>query len=82
MASAVCDNQAVANTTPVYVVVNGRPTWNPRKGPRIIEKQLAGIAKIESEFAKGDDARSVGIRERLQKARAFYADLQEKMSRT
>ena len=82
MASAVCDNQAVANTTPVYVVVDGRPTWNPRKGPRIIEKQLAGIAKIESEFAKGDDVRSVGIRERLQKARAFYADLQEKMSRT
>jgi hypothetical protein len=82
MASAVCDNQAVANTTPVYVVVNGRPTWNPRQGPRIIEKQLAGIAKIEAEFAKGDDARSVGVRERLQKARTFYADLRERMSRT
>lgn len=81
MASAVCENQAVANTTPVYVVVNGRPTWDPRKGPRIIEKQLAGIATIESEFAKGDDARSVGIRERLQKARAFYANLREQMSR-
>jgi hypothetical protein len=81
MASAVCSNQAVANTTPVYVVVNGRPTWDPRKGPRIIEKQLAGIATIESEFTKGDDARSVGIRERLQKARAFYANLREQMSR-
>jgi hypothetical protein len=81
MASAVCDNQAVANSTPVYVVVNGRPTWDPLKGPRIIEKQLAGIARIESEFAKGDDARSVGLRERLQKARAFYADLREQMSR-
>jgi hypothetical protein len=81
MASVVCDNNAVAHTTPVYVVVNALPTWNPRQGPRIIEKQLAGIARIESEFAKGDDARSVGIRERLQKARAFYANLREKMSR-
>ena len=32
-------------------------------------------------YAKGDDARSAGVRERLQKARAFYADLREKMSR-
>jgi hypothetical protein len=81
MASAVCDNGAVANTTPVYLVLNGRPTWNPRQGPRIIQKQLESIAKIESEFAKGEDARSVGIRERLRKARDFYADLREKMSR-
>jgi hypothetical protein len=39
------------------------------------------MAKIESEVAKGDDARSVGIRERLQKAKAFYANLREKMSK-
>ena len=81
MASAVCDNQAVANTTPVYVVVNGRPTWDPRQGPRIIDKQLDAIAALESEFAKGDDARSLGIRERLQKARTFYAQLRDQMSR-
>jgi len=80
MASAVCDNGAVANTTPVYLVLNGRPTWNSRQGPRIIQKQLDAIAKIESEFAKGEDPRSAGIRERLGKARAFYADLREKMS--
>jgi len=79
MASAVCDNGAVANTTPVYLVLNGRPTWNSRQGPRIIQKQLDAIAKIESEFAKGEDPRSAGIRERLGKARAFYADLREKM---
>jgi len=87
MASVVCDNHAVAHTTPVYVVVNARPTWNPRKGPGIIEQQLAAIARIEHEIAKGvaakgEDARSVGVRERLQKARAFYADLREKMART
>ena len=81
MASVVCDNNAVAHTTPIYVVVNAQPTWNARQGPRIIDKQLAAIAKIESEVAKGDDARSAGIRERLQKAKAFYASLREKMSK-
>jgi hypothetical protein len=81
MASVVCDNNAVAHTTPIYVVVNAQPTWNPRQGPRIIDKQLAAIAKIEAEVAKGEDARSAGIRERLQKAKAFYASLREKMSR-
>jgi hypothetical protein len=81
MASVVCDNNAVAHTTPVYVVVNAQPTWNPRQGPGIIQKQLAAMAKIESEFAKGDDARSIGIRERLQKAKAYYTGLGERMSR-
>ena len=81
MASVVCDNNAVAHTTPIYVVVNAQPTWNPRQGPRIMDKQLAAIAKIESEVAKGDDARSAGIRERLQKAKAFYANLRDKMSK-
>jgi hypothetical protein len=81
MAGVACDNKAVAHTTPIYLVVNGQPTWNPQQGPGIIETQLAGMAKIESEVAKGADARSAGIRERLQKAKAFYAALRDKMSR-
>lgn len=81
MASAVCHNQAVANTTPVYIVVNDQPTWDPRQGPRIIQGQLAAITKIETEFASGDDTRSAGIRERLRKARAFYNGLRDRMSR-
>jgi hypothetical protein len=80
VASVVCDNGAVAHTTPVYVVVNGRPTWDPRQGPGIIDKQVKVIGKIESEFAKDETARGVGIRERLRKARSFYAELREKMS--
>jgi hypothetical protein len=82
MASTICQNQAVANTTPVYLVVNGRPTWNPQQGPQIIEKQLNAMSKIETEFAQGQDARSVGVRERLGKARAFYAELRQRMSRS
>ena len=80
MASVVCDNHAVAHTTPVYVVVNAQPTWDARVGARIIDKQLAAMAKIEAEFAQGQDARSTGIRERLGKAKAFYADLRVKMA--
>jgi len=77
MAGVVCDNDALAHTTPVYVVVNGRPTWNARLGPAIIDKQLAAIARIESELVNHDDARSAGLRERFQHARVFYADLRE-----
>ena len=80
MASVVCDNGALAHTTPIYVVVNSQPTWNSQKGPAIIERQLAAIAKIESEFAKAEDARSAGIRDRLQKAKAFYGDLRQRMA--
>jgi hypothetical protein len=80
MASATCDNGAVANTTPVYVVVNGRPTWSRSRVPKIIERQLNEISKIESEFAEGKDSRSAGIRDRLQKAKAFYASLTDRIS--
>lgn len=78
-ASAQCHNNALAITTPVYLAVNSRPTWNAIRGPAIIDRQIASIARIESEFSKGDDARSVGVRERLQKAKAYYADLRERM---
>ena len=80
MASVVCNNEALAHTTPVYVVVNSQPTWNRHLGPKIIEKQLAAIAKIESEFARGDEARKAGVRERLEQAKDFYTKLREKMS--
>ncbi len=80
LASVVCHNQALAHTTPVYVVVNSQPTWNRQLGPGIIDKQLAAIRKMESEFAQGTDPRSAGIRERLTNARKFYANLLDKMS--
>jgi hypothetical protein len=46
-----------------------------------IGKPTPAMAKIESEFLKGDDARSLGTRERLQKAKAFYIGLRGRMSR-
>jgi hypothetical protein len=71
----------VANTTPVYVVVNAQPTWNATQGPSIIDQQLAAMARIEAECAKRDDAWGKGVRERLEKARVFYAELRERMRR-
>jgi hypothetical protein len=79
-ARVTCANGAMAHTSPVYVIVVGRPPWNPVEGPAIIRDRLEGIAKIEREFAAGTDARSKGIRERLKRARAFYAALAAKMA--
>ncbi|MEZ6076913.1 MAG: hypothetical protein R3C56_14975 [Pirellulaceae bacterium] len=68
-------NGAVAHTTPVYVVVNGEPTWSPQESSRIVSKQLDAIALIEAEFSKGSDLRSRAIRERLDRAKSYYSKL-------
>lgn len=78
--SAVCENGALAHTTPIYITVDGRPTWSSLRGPLVIQKQLDQMAVIEAEFARGTDERSKGVIERLQKAKRFYADLLAKMS--
>ncbi|MCC7337572.1 MAG: CehA/McbA family metallohydrolase [Pirellulaceae bacterium] len=73
--STRCANGAVAHTTPVYVVVNGEPTWSPQESSRIVSKQLDAIALIEAEFSKGSDLRSRAIRERLDRAKSYYSKL-------
>ncbi|MGH9390072.1 MAG: hypothetical protein ACRD1Z_10685, partial [Vicinamibacteria bacterium] len=80
-AAAVCSNGAVAHSSPVYVIVDGRPAWSPDLGPRLIEKQLQAMARIEKEFAGKADARSRGIFERLEGAKQYYARLKERMER-
>ncbi|MHC4798461.1 MAG: CehA/McbA family metallohydrolase, partial [Planctomycetota bacterium] len=79
VASTTCKNNAVAHTTPIYIKVNGRGTWCPKRGPAVIEKQLKGIAKIEKEVTGKTDVRSQGVLKRLEKAKIFYAKLNEKM---
>ena len=73
--STRCANGAVAHTTPVYVVVDEEPTWSPKKSSQIVRKQLDAIALIEEEFSKGSDIRSRSIRERLGRAKSYYAKL-------
>jgi hypothetical protein len=83
MASVECDNGAVAHTTPVYLVVNGWPTWNARLGPKIIEKQHTAIARIVSELesARSPHPLKAEILQRLANANTFYGNLQQKMER-
>ncbi len=73
--STVCDNNALAHTTPVYVKVDGRGTWSSKRGPAVIHKQLESIDAIEKEFTPPRDARAEGILERLNRARIFYRQL-------
>lgn len=73
--STRCANGAVAHTTPIYVVVDGEPTWSPTKSAQIVKKQLDAIALIEEEFSKESDIRSRAIRQRLGLAKSYYANL-------
>ena len=75
-----CDNGAVAHTTPVYAIVDGRPTWDVKKGPEIINTQLNGIRKIEQEENEKANP-DKGILSRLQAAREFYNNLLSEMNR-
>ena len=74
-ANTICPNGALAHTTPIYLVVDDRPTWSPTKGPALIEKQLDAIRKIEEEFASQETLRAQGVRERLARARSYYSKL-------
>lgn len=79
VASTVCDNGALAHTTPVYVVVDGQPTWCPKRGPGVIDKQLEAIDKIAKEFPN-EGEHGKGIHERLERAKAYYANLRKQMA--
>jgi hypothetical protein len=73
--STRCANGAIAHTSPIYVVVDGEPTWSPAKSSQIVKKQLDAIALIEEEFAKGSDIRSRAVRQRLARSKSYYAQL-------
>ena len=73
--STRCPNGAVAHSTPIYVVVDGEPTWSPVRSAEIIKKQLNAIAEIEAEVDAGNDIRNRAIRERLERAKSYYAKI-------
>ena len=62
---------AVAHTTPIYFIVDGRPTWDKKKAPAIIQKQLEAIRLIEEE-EKSKPKTDKGILDRLENAKSFY----------
>ena len=80
VASAQCANGAVAHSSPIYVTVDGQPTWSASRGPAAIAKQLAAIRRIEMEFqSRADASHRAGILARLERAREYYARLKERM---
>ncbi len=77
--AVVCDNGAEAHTSPVYVVVDGRPTFSRELGPAVIQDQLTVIDAIQAEHTPIQDDYDQGIHDRLNFARGYYADLQAQM---
>ena len=77
--STRCTNGALAMTTPVYVIVNGRPHWCPERGPEIVARQLKVIREIESEFKDDYSPKGRGIQLRLAEARQYYRKLIQQM---
>ena len=74
-----CENGAVAHTTPVYVIVNNKPTYDVNKGPEIIDRQIRSIeAIIKEETSK--TPLDKGIIQRLETAVQFYRMLLKQMS--
>ncbi len=66
-----CENGAVAHTTPVYVVIDAKPTYDLNKAPAIIQKQMSSI----NDLIREESSKAVldhGIIERLRTANSFY----------
>jgi len=78
---AVCENGAQAHTTPIYLTVNDRPTWDPERGPAVVQRQLDAIDKIAQEFDANAGEREAGIHQRLDQARTYYAEMLAAMAR-
>ncbi|MBC7921620.1 MAG: CehA/McbA family metallohydrolase, partial [Ferruginibacter sp.] len=74
-----CDNGAVAHTTPVYLVVDGKPTYDRAKAPLLIQKQREAIALIRTE-ERAKPTVDRGILERLEKAEKFYEKLRSEIN--
>ena len=82
VASAVCENGALAHSSPIYVEVDEMPTWSTESGPRAIEKQLKSIEAIRSEYRVDlQAAYRTEILKRLDLATAYYENLRREMSR-
>ncbi len=77
-AAVYCGNGAIAHTSPIYFIVDGKPTWNPEKAPAIIDKQLSAIQIIDDEIMAAVEL-DQGILDRLNNARKFYSAMLEAM---
>lgn len=74
-----CNNGAMAHCTPVYVVVDGKPSWNREKAPDLIQSQLDIVGYIVDQDTKAEQDGSMrntnSMYERLKSAKMFYENL-------
>ena len=79
-AVVICEDSAVAHTTPVYVVVDGKPTYDVDKGPAIIEKQIVSIQNLIKQDSSVPPV-DQGLIERYNTAIKFYQMLLSEMKK-
>jgi len=69
-----CDNGAVAHTTPVYIIVDGHPTWDAKTASNIVYRHLGAI-KVMEDMEKASLFRDEGILNRLEISHKYYSNL-------
>ncbi|MGV8879616.1 MAG: CehA/McbA family metallohydrolase [Sphingobacteriaceae bacterium] len=69
-----CENGAVAHTSPIYFVVDGKPTYSKSKAPAIIQQQLKDIERIRYDESL-KEVIDEGIVSRMEMAKNFYHKL-------
>jgi len=82
-----CNNGAIAHTTPVYVAVDGKPTWSKEKAPKLILSQLEILNNVTDTIEKGKSEHGIyhkndeGMLERIESAIEFYQKLLNKVKK-
>jgi len=82
-----CNNGAIAHSTPVYVIVDDKPTWSKEKAPQLIQKQLDIIASIGDRIEEVTKENRVyskydkSVYERINNAKKFYLNLLDEIQR-
>lgn len=78
-AVVTCNNGAVAHTSPIYLVVDGKPTYDVLKAPEIIARQVTSINDLLTE-EKSKTPLDQGIIQRLETALSFYRMLLQQIN--
>lgn len=77
-AAVYCTNGALAHTSPVYCIIDGKPFYDSQKGPAIIKKLLLILDNTEL-AEKTKSLIDNGIIDRINNARTFYTNLLDQM---
>ncbi len=75
-ASVFCTNGALAHTSAIYFIVDGRPVYNKKKAPALAKKQQRLIETVRRREKKKDSP-DKGILDRLDLAHRFYENLKK-----